>query len=200
MRKFVAAIAVLLTGTSLLTAAEMTPLAAAEAGDHAAAIRLAGTKERERQRHRRRWRHRRHVRRGQQRSRTRPGADQSRRQCQTGQPARQFGHHRSRNHRLRADRRCASQSRRRSQLQNYRRRNSADGCRAQRQSRRGEVASRRRSRHQCKGKLGRPIRPHVGRRAGPGRHGDVPRVEGREPERSRQGQSVGTQNHSGASS
>jgi uncharacterized protein len=44
MRKFVAAIAVLLAGTSLLTAAEMTPLAAAEAGDHAAAIRLAGTK------------------------------------------------------------------------------------------------------------------------------------------------------------
>ncbi len=39
-----ASIAVLLLGTSLLTAAEMTPIAAAEAGDHAAAIRLASMK------------------------------------------------------------------------------------------------------------------------------------------------------------
>jgi len=44
MRKFAAAIAVLLAGASIMMAAEMTPLAAAEAGDHTAAIRLAATK------------------------------------------------------------------------------------------------------------------------------------------------------------
>src|SRR5579863_2424166 len=44
MRRFASAIAVLLVGTSLATAAEMTPLAAAESGDHATAIRLATTR------------------------------------------------------------------------------------------------------------------------------------------------------------
>jgi ankyrin repeat protein len=44
MRKFAAAIAVLLACASLTPAAETTLLAAAEAGDHAAALRLAGTK------------------------------------------------------------------------------------------------------------------------------------------------------------
>jgi len=52
MYKFTAAIAVLLAGTPamlpsgplILAAAEMTPLAAAESGDHAAAMRLAGMK------------------------------------------------------------------------------------------------------------------------------------------------------------
>ena len=41
---FLCAVALLLLSTSLLTAAEMTPLAAVEAGDRAAAVRLAGTK------------------------------------------------------------------------------------------------------------------------------------------------------------
>ena len=44
MRKFAAAIAVLLACASLTPAAEMTPLAAAESGDHAAAMRLASTR------------------------------------------------------------------------------------------------------------------------------------------------------------
>ncbi len=44
MRKFVAAIAALLAGASVMMAAEMTPLAAAEAGDHATAMRLSSTK------------------------------------------------------------------------------------------------------------------------------------------------------------
>src|SRR5580658_10114424 len=44
MRKFTAAILVLLAGASIMGAAEMTPLAAAEAGDHTAAIRLVATK------------------------------------------------------------------------------------------------------------------------------------------------------------
>ena len=84
-------------------------------------------------------------------------------------------------------------------FKNSRWRNSADGRRAQRQGRRGQGASGRGSRHQRQGNLGRTIRDHVGRRAKPGRHGEVPRVEGREPERSRQGQSVGAQDHPGAS-
>src|SRR5580658_998270 len=44
MRTFTATVAVLLAGASLMMAAETTPLAAAESGDHAAAIRLAATK------------------------------------------------------------------------------------------------------------------------------------------------------------
>jgi ankyrin repeat protein len=44
MRNFLAAISVLLVGASITMAAEMTPLAAAEAGDHTVAIRLASMK------------------------------------------------------------------------------------------------------------------------------------------------------------
>ena len=78
-------------------------------------------------------------------------------------------------------------------------RNSADGRRAQRQGGRGQGPSGRGSRHQRQGNLGRTKRDHVGRRAKPGRHGEVPGVQGREPERSRQDQSVGAQDHPGTS-
>ncbi len=44
MRRFAAVTALVLAGTSIMLAAEMTPLAAVEAGDHAAAMRLAATK------------------------------------------------------------------------------------------------------------------------------------------------------------
>jgi len=44
MRPLAAAIAVLLGGATMMTAAELTPLEAAESGDHAAAMRLAGAK------------------------------------------------------------------------------------------------------------------------------------------------------------
>jgi ankyrin repeat protein len=44
MRKFTAAIAVLLAGASMMVAAEMTLPGAAESGDHAAAMRLVSTK------------------------------------------------------------------------------------------------------------------------------------------------------------
>src|ERR1035438_1824041 len=44
MRRFAAAIAALLASASLTMAAEMTPLAAAESGDHTAAMRLLSTK------------------------------------------------------------------------------------------------------------------------------------------------------------
>ena len=129
---------------------------------------------RERQRHRRRRQHRHHVRLGQRRSRAGPRADQSRRECQTEEPAWHVGHHRSLDHRLRADHRRAAQGRRRSQFQNSGWRNSADGRRAQRQGGRSQGASCRGSRHQRQGNLGRTKRDHVGRRAKPGRHGEVP--------------------------
>jgi uncharacterized protein len=44
MQKFAAAIAVLLAGSSIVSAAGITLFSAAESGDHAAALRLAGTK------------------------------------------------------------------------------------------------------------------------------------------------------------
>jgi len=44
MRRFAAVTALVLAGTSIMLAAEITPLAAVEAGDHAAAMRLAATK------------------------------------------------------------------------------------------------------------------------------------------------------------
>src|SRR5579863_12595 len=44
MRKFISTIAAALIGASSMMAAELTPLAAAESGDHVAAVRLAATK------------------------------------------------------------------------------------------------------------------------------------------------------------
>ena len=132
---------------------------------------------RERKRRRSRRQHRHHVRRGQRRSRTGPRADQGRRERQTGEPAGQLRHYRSVYHRFRADPRRSAQGRRRSQFQDSQRRNAPDGRRAQRQGGRGQGAAGRRSGHQRQGNLGRTIRADVGRRAKPGRHGEVPGVE-----------------------
>ena len=107
---------------------------------------------------------------------------------------------RSRDHRLGADHRRAAQGRRRSQHQESRRRNAADGGRAQRQRRSGEAAAGGRRRRQRQGELGRAVGADVGRRAKPARDGQVPGSQRRRRQRARRRPPVGTQGHHRAAS